>query len=65
MTTSKKPGRELRAEVPGGNVVAWQAGAGPWALVLHGGPGLSDYTESLADELEDASAPSRTAGPAT
>ena len=22
-------------------------------LLLHGGPGMSDYTESLADELED------------
>jgi len=73
MTTTKKPGRELRAEVPGGSIIAWQAGDGPWVLVLHGGPGLSDYTESLADELADAYsvirfqqrglAPSTTSGP--
>jgi pimeloyl-ACP methyl ester carboxylesterase len=71
--TIEKPAHELYAAVPGGSIVAWQAGDGPWALVLHGGPGLSDYTESLADELSDAYsavryqqrglAPSVTSGP--
>jgi hypothetical protein len=36
--------REFRAEVPGGAITAWQAGTGPAVLILHGGPGLSDYT---------------------
>ena len=45
--------REVRAEVPGGSIVAWQAGGGPDALILHGGPGLSDYTAPLAAELGD------------
>ncbi len=66
-------GRELRAEVPQGSIVGWQAGSGPWVLVLHGGPGLSDYTQSLAAELQDGFsvlryqqrglAPSVTSGP--
>ena len=64
---------ELRAEVPGGTIVAWQAGAGPDVLIMHGGPGLSDYTAPLAAELTDAFrviryqqrglAPSLTCGP--
>lgn len=49
-----EPKREFRAEVPGGRIVVWQAGAGPDLLILHGGPGLSDYTAPLADEFEDA-----------
>jgi pimeloyl-ACP methyl ester carboxylesterase len=44
--------REFLAEVPGGSIAAWQSGAGPDALVLHGGPGLSDYTAPLAAELD-------------
>jgi pimeloyl-ACP methyl ester carboxylesterase len=51
--TSNRPERELHADVPGGEIVARQAGHGPSALVLHGGPGLSDYTASLAAELVD------------
>jgi len=51
--SSGESGRALRAAVPTGSIVASQAGAGPWVLLLHGGPGLSDYTESLAAELED------------
>jgi pimeloyl-ACP methyl ester carboxylesterase len=35
-------------------VAAWQTGSGPPVLLLHGGPGWSDYTASLAAELEDA-----------
>jgi pimeloyl-ACP methyl ester carboxylesterase len=45
---------ELQAGVPGGSITAWQAGAGPPVLMLHGGPGLSDYTAPLAAEFEDA-----------
>lgn len=46
--------REFQAQVPGGSLVAWRAGSGPAVLILHGGPGLSDYTAPLAAELEDA-----------
>jgi pimeloyl-ACP methyl ester carboxylesterase len=65
--------REFRAEVAGGGVAAWQAGAGPAVLILHGGPGLSDYTAPLAAEFTDSFrviryqqrglAPSTTSGP--
>ena len=65
--------RELRAAVTGGTITAWPTGTGSPVLVLHGGPGLSDYTEPLAAELEDAFrviryqqrglAPSTTSGP--
>ena len=46
--------RAFTASVPGGVIAAWQTASGPPVLILHGGPGWSDYTESLADELEDA-----------
>lgn len=39
------------AETATGPIVGDRAGSGEPALVLHGGPGLSDYTEGLADEL--------------
>jgi pimeloyl-ACP methyl ester carboxylesterase len=45
---------EFRARVPEGSITGWLAGDGPPVLVLHGGPGLSDYTAPLAAELEDA-----------
>jgi pimeloyl-ACP methyl ester carboxylesterase len=35
----------------GATLVGARAGDGLPALILHGGPGLSDYTETLADEL--------------
>ncbi len=38
-------------QVDGGTIGGWDVGDGPPALVLHGGPGLSDYTESLATEV--------------
>ncbi|MFZ0168865.1 MAG: alpha/beta hydrolase [Candidatus Dormiibacterota bacterium] len=54
-------------------LVGWKTGSGPVVLVLHGGPGLSEYTESLLAELTDhytvvryqqrGLAPSTTAGP--
>jgi pimeloyl-ACP methyl ester carboxylesterase len=54
-------------------LVGWKAGSGPVVVVLHGGPGLSEYTESLLPELTDhytvvryqqrGLAPSTTAGP--
>jgi pimeloyl-ACP methyl ester carboxylesterase len=47
---------QFTAEVPEGAIVAWQSGQaqGVPVLILHGGPGLSDYTAPLADELDDA-----------
>ena len=71
--TEPASGREFAASVPGGVITASQAGAGAPVLILHGGPGLSDYTGSLAAELDDAFtviryqqrglAPSTTSGP--
>lgn len=47
--------REFAASVPGGVIAASQTGSGTTpVLILHGGPGLSDYTAPLAGELEDA-----------
>jgi pimeloyl-ACP methyl ester carboxylesterase len=39
------------AAVDGGKLVGSRAGSGAPTLVLHGGPGMSDYTEGLEDEL--------------
>lgn len=44
---------EFQAPVPGGGITGWRTGTGAPVLVLHGGPGLSDYTESLVAELGD------------
>jgi proline iminopeptidase len=45
---------EIRAPGTGGGITGWLAGSGQPVLILHGGPGLSDYTAPLAAELEDA-----------
>jgi pimeloyl-ACP methyl ester carboxylesterase len=42
---------EFDVNVAGGTIRGWQTGAGPPALILHGGPGLSEYTAPLAAEL--------------
>jgi pimeloyl-ACP methyl ester carboxylesterase len=65
--------REFAADVPGGVITASRSGSGAPVLILHGGPGLSDYTAPLAAELDDAFdvirlqqrglAPSTTSGP--
>src|SRR5689334_21898912 len=55
--------RELRVPVDGGEIVAWvrdlkdadadaDADADTNALLLHGGPGMSDYLSDLAHELD-------------
>jgi len=40
--------------VPEGTIIAWESGHGAPVLILHGGPGLSDYTAPLVTELDDA-----------
>ena len=43
---------EFHAEVAGGQIVGWRTDeSGPHALLLHGGPSMSDYLDSLAGEL--------------
>jgi pimeloyl-ACP methyl ester carboxylesterase len=42
---------DFDAPVAGGALGGWVTGRGDPVLVLHGGPGLSDYTDALADEL--------------
>lgn len=70
------PLREIRATVPGGELVGIVQGLGPPVLMLHGGPGLSfSYMEDLVQELaptyrvavyqQRGLAPSTTAGPFT
>jgi proline iminopeptidase len=44
----------FRAATPTGHLVGTVGGEGPPVLLLHGGPGLSDYLGALADELRDA-----------
>src|SRR5438094_3382998 len=46
--------REVSLEVDGGRIVGWMSGVGPPMLLLHGGPGLSDYLGQLAGELSSA-----------
>jgi proline iminopeptidase len=36
---------------PAGEIATWRQGVGEPALLMHGGPGLSDYTQGLAAEL--------------
>jgi proline iminopeptidase len=45
--------RPFTASVAGGVIAASQTGSGAPVLILHGGPGLSDYTASLAAEFAD------------
>ena len=44
---------EFRAPTPTGDLVGTVVGSGPEILLLHGGPGLSDYLAPLAEELRD------------
>ncbi|HEY8135739.1 MAG TPA: alpha/beta hydrolase [Candidatus Limnocylindrales bacterium] len=46
--------REFRAPTEGGEIVGWirDAPGKPNALVLHGGPGLSEYLDTLVAELD-------------
>ena len=52
-TDTREVRESVLLEVEGGTIAVWRSGSGSGvpALVLHGGPGLSDYTEPLADEL--------------
>jgi pimeloyl-ACP methyl ester carboxylesterase len=44
--------QRMGVDVDGGRVAVWtRKGDGPCLLLLHGGPGLSDYLEDLPDEL--------------
>lgn len=42
------------APSPAGDLVGTVVGTGPEVLLLHGGPGLSDYLGPLVDELRDS-----------
>jgi len=44
-------GRRFEVTVPGGILAGIRAGRGEPLLVVHGGPGLSDYSAMFADEL--------------
>lgn len=44
--------RAFQAPVADGEIAGVISGAGPRALLLHGGPGMSDYLASLTDELD-------------
>jgi pimeloyl-ACP methyl ester carboxylesterase len=46
--------RRFSAAVEGGEICGQLSGAGPRTLLLHGGPGLSDYLADLAAELAEA-----------
>jgi proline iminopeptidase len=43
--------REMAIAIDGGTITGWLSGDGPPLLLLHGGPGLSDYLAPLAAEL--------------
>jgi len=45
------PEQQLSLEVDGGQITGWLSGTGTPLLLLHGGPGLSDYLAGLAGEL--------------
>jgi len=54
--------REFKARTPDGELVGWLSEAPaerPNALLLHGGPGMSDYLSTLADELDGLVATAR------
>ena len=43
----------LTVDVPGGRIFATRRGAGPAALLLHGGPGIgAEYLVGLVEELD-------------
>jgi pimeloyl-ACP methyl ester carboxylesterase len=44
---------DFKVPVAGGTIAGWETGRGAPALILHGGPGLSEYTAPLAAELGD------------
>jgi pimeloyl-ACP methyl ester carboxylesterase len=68
------PSGSFTVSVPGGQLAGVCSGSGPSLLVLHGGPGLSDYTGWFAGELagwtlmrytQRGVEPSTTSGPFT
>jgi proline iminopeptidase len=44
---------EFLVDADGSRIGGWRRGSGPPVVLVHGGPGLSDYLESLTEELSD------------
>ena len=50
-------GGTLAVSVPGGELIGVRSGSGGPLLVLHGGPGVNDYSDWFAAELAARAAP--------
>jgi pimeloyl-ACP methyl ester carboxylesterase len=46
--------KRIDLDTPVGTIAAWRSGDGAPALLLHGGPGVTDYVDGLARELDGA-----------
>ena len=51
MNSRAGSGQPLAVSVPGGELIGVRSGSGRPLLVLHGGPGVNDYSDWFAAEL--------------